>query len=232
MEKRFKEACKYVSSGFTDELERLIVKHPDLVRYESREDDKTLLHKSVHLGRIEICNTLLRTGADVNARDRYGWTPLWYTACQCGNDRSDIVDLLVLYGADVDFTNGEGVTTLMECCASGKRLVAESLIKNGANVNLRSNNRVSCLYRTIVWDDNKTNFWLLLKNGAEIESDTEVLKLDLNHHVVHNLALLRVRIAVCSVKIAVRLGYKSKLCLLSTDLIRKLMCEFIEDIKI
>jgi hypothetical protein len=67
------------------------------------------LHYAVRDGDLKEVRKLLDKGADVNARDKYGWTPL-HEAASYGH--LDIVKLLVERGADVNARDKDGRTPL------------------------------------------------------------------------------------------------------------------------
>ena len=58
-------------------------------------------------GKVGICDALLRAGAEVDATDSFGNTPLWRAASR---SNTDVVDLLVANGANLDFPNHRGLT--------------------------------------------------------------------------------------------------------------------------
>lgn len=74
---------------------------------------------------------LLKSGADVNARDNLGWTPLIWAACS-GNAR--LVELLIDADADLNATSNGGWTPLMWAARNGHEEVIELLRKHGAKV--------------------------------------------------------------------------------------------------
>ena len=69
---------------------------------------KGTLHKACVKGNIEAVKQHLADGADVNTKDKYGWTPLRYAA----NGHKEIVRLLIAKGADVNAKNNNGETPL------------------------------------------------------------------------------------------------------------------------
>ena len=58
-------------------------------------------------GSVEVCNLLIESGADVNARQQGGWTPL-HAAVAAGN--KELEALLLEHDADTAVTNDEGKT--------------------------------------------------------------------------------------------------------------------------
>lgn len=70
----------------------------------------TALHSAVaNGGDSRIAKALIAAGADVNAKQRHGWTPL-HGAAHSG-DR-ELVELLLVHGADPDVKHQEGKTAL------------------------------------------------------------------------------------------------------------------------
>jgi ankyrin repeat protein len=65
----------------------------------------SILHYAVGNENIEIIQLLLQYGANVNAQDRRGVTPLMK------NKNKKVADLLLSYGADKTLTNKSGLTT-------------------------------------------------------------------------------------------------------------------------
>ena len=82
--------------------------------------DKSLDHQLLNaaaLGNYEKVDRMLRSEADVNARDEQGWTPLMYAASY-GDKR--IVQLLIEYKADLNIQNDNG-NTAADIAQYGKR---------------------------------------------------------------------------------------------------------------
>jgi hypothetical protein len=78
---------------------------------------------------------LLAAGADVNARDRDGMTPLMRAAL---HGCYDLTMLLVRKGALVNTTDTFGVTALMQAAWAGHVRIVEALLASGADPNLQS----------------------------------------------------------------------------------------------
>ncbi|QOJ78899.1 ankyrin repeat domain-containing protein [Infirmifilum lucidum] len=67
---------------------------------------------------------LLDRGADVNTRDKYGWTPLHYAA---DGGHLEVARLLLDRGADVNTRDNDGRTPLDLARAMGHKEVVELL---------------------------------------------------------------------------------------------------------
>ena len=87
---------------------------------------------------VEIARLLLQNGADVNARDDNGFTPLHIAAM---HGHVDILHLLVEYGADLEAQDNIGRRTLYYAANHGHSLVIQELISRyHVDINARSNN--------------------------------------------------------------------------------------------
>lgn len=116
-------------------------RHPHVVRYlvergadpssPSRNSFKvTPLHSAVaDGGHAQIARDLIEAGADVNVRQRHGWTPL-HGAAE-GGDRAT-VELLLARGADASAANDDGKTALDVAREKGHLAIAE-LIERAAS---------------------------------------------------------------------------------------------------
>ena len=76
----------------------------------------------------------LKKGADVNAKDYLGRTPLHHAA-RWGHKK--VAELLISEGADVDAMDDDGWTPLHYAAVFGRKEIAELLIDNGADVNAK-----------------------------------------------------------------------------------------------
>lgn len=88
----------------------LIAKGADVKAVAKNAMQVTALHSAVaNGGDSRIARALVAAGADVNAKQRHGWTPLHGAAH--GGDR-ELVELLLARGADPDVKHQEGKTAL------------------------------------------------------------------------------------------------------------------------
>ncbi len=107
---------------------------------------------------------LIFFGADVNASDQNGWTPLMCAAC-CGQTR--IVSILQRNGARVNEKNLKGCDALMAAARFGFSETATNLISQGANVNSENVYGTSPLMMA-AWYGNIESVKILLRSGADV----------------------------------------------------------------
>jgi ankyrin repeat protein len=139
---------------FTEAIEALN-ERPELAMHESSRGDAdgrlrgaTPLHWAAHReGGVEMCQQLLRAGADVNASGSKWWrTPLAWAA---DAGRAGAVRFLLENGADVN-SDAFGNTTALHAAAqggsdagerdpAGYQETARLLIKYGVEINRRTN---------------------------------------------------------------------------------------------
>lgn len=93
-----------------DVVDYLIAKGADVKAVAKNAMQVTALHSAVaDGGNPRIAKALVAAGADVNAKQRHGWTPL-HGAAHSGD--VELVELLLTRGADASATHQEGKTAL------------------------------------------------------------------------------------------------------------------------
>jgi ankyrin repeat protein len=96
-------AVVLVGCATTQSPEPLISKAPDIS-----------IHEAVASGNIEPIKQHLADGADVNATDEVGWTPLHRAVIGSHTDHTETAEFLIANGADVNARNAIGWTPMFE----------------------------------------------------------------------------------------------------------------------
>lgn len=161
-----RRACKDVWEGNVFEAirehnpKRLIeLLNRDTTLVKSLDSDgRTPLHVAAACQDKEMVQLLIGKGADVNARDKVGASPLhWSMPCfadETGKDMRDVVEILIAHGADVKAKSNNGNTPLHGAVTS--KDITELLISKGADVNARNEERCTPLT------------WAVLRASADV----------------------------------------------------------------
>ena len=96
---------------------------------------QTILSRAVDTGNVELLEIAIREGADVNAKNEYGSTPLHKSA---RHGRLEVARALIDKGADVNAKNDDGWTPLLLSASNEHLEVARFLIEAGADVNAKN----------------------------------------------------------------------------------------------
>ncbi len=166
-----------------------------------RAGEDTLLHQAADMGNLITARKLIQLGADVNAPDQEGFTPM-HLAIRHSHvqivqllldreanvnavadngqtplffaayySRTDLVSLLLNNGADANIADREGLSPLHIVARQGRTEIAQMLIEYGANINA-----VDALGRTpirIAQDNGRTEIMSLLGEMGAVEYTNE-----------------------------------------------------------
>jgi ankyrin repeat protein len=138
--------------------------------FASKGTDVSTLPLAACVGNLARVKSLVEQGADPNAKDEFGWTPLYWAAstgqeevatyligkgatvdAKTNDDRTPLhqaaqagvahlVEVLISKGVDVKARDTAGSTPLHDAAAAGRREVAELLIAKGADINAKATN--------------------------------------------------------------------------------------------
>ncbi len=115
---------------------------------------------------ITLVKKLLAKGADVNAKDSNGYTPLFHSI-KTGNDK--VSKLLIEKGAKICIKSRYGFTVLHHSCIFGDIEITKLLIDKGADVNVISMNNLTPLHFACDKAKDEKTITLLINKGAKVE---------------------------------------------------------------
>ena len=114
---------------------------------------------------VDKVKSLLKKGADLEAKDKDGQTALFRAAI---NGQLDVVKCLVEHGADLEAKDGDGQTALIKAAFGGKLDVVEYLAQNGADLEASDKYGQTALMKAASWG-NLDVVKCLVEHGADVE---------------------------------------------------------------
>ncbi|MFS0918991.1 ankyrin repeat domain-containing protein [Brevibacillus sp. 179-C 1.1 NHS] len=120
--------------GDTELVRKIVTKQPELLQ-EKDEYEFSVLHGAVMTDDIDLIAYLVAHGADVNAKNDEGITPLHIVLYP------EVAEILIAHGADIHASAYDGSTVLHTQVADGEERVdvVEVLLAKGANPNQKNN---------------------------------------------------------------------------------------------
>jgi ankyrin repeat protein len=128
------ELLDVASNGNLDEL-RALLNHPDFnkgaVRKATDDGGNTALHKAAIGGRVECVIALLEAGADIEAKNLDGSSPLSVSCSlpDCGATAQALLD----HGADVNSSPANEQMPICEACRHARVEIVRLLLSRGAS---------------------------------------------------------------------------------------------------
>ncbi len=155
-----------------DYVEQQLIRDPVLAT-ERYMGNRTLLHEVAGQGNAHIVAVLLRLGADPNAMDGGGHTPLYCVSNAYpfdGSARAIVVSLLVQAGANINVRDkAKQCTALHMAARRGNVSVAQSLLACGADTEARDISGDTPLHRAVKCGHVEIAAFLL-SHGADMQA--------------------------------------------------------------
>lgn len=128
--------------------------------------------KTENIGRIL---DLISDGANINARDHYGETPLqWAVIGKC----MESIKILLAHGADPNIKNRNGQTALLRACFNSNLAAMKILLEHGSDPNTEvpicDEVSADSPLRECAYNGFLDGVRLLLEYGAIVDADNEV----------------------------------------------------------
>jgi ankyrin repeat protein len=133
--------------------------------------DASTLPIAACMGDMERVKALVAHGADINAPDELGWTPLYWAVATA---QTEVAEFLIAQGADAQARTKKASTPLHRAASAGKEVsvngvkIAELLISEGADVNAKDEAGNTPLHNA-VRAGHKATVQLLIERGADVE---------------------------------------------------------------
>ncbi len=112
-------------------VKAMVARNPGLVNYKTKTGS-TALHQMALYGHLAVARYLIDRGAALEARDKYGFTPLHQAAH--GHAKIVITRLLIERGAKVNAPDIKGHTPLFRAILNGRPDIAALLKKHGGRL--------------------------------------------------------------------------------------------------
>lgn len=117
------------------------------------------------LGHLVVVQVLLQAGAEVDAADSSGWTPLLRAARR---GHVEVMNGLLAAGADINATDRLGWTSLLRAARNGDLEAVNSLLKAGTHVDAQNSEGNTALMLASVWGQVEV-VDILLKTGVDVD---------------------------------------------------------------
>ena len=147
----------------------LIAFGADVNAYNDDDDWGSPLHLAAQCSPKDVVELLLRSGANLEARDKNGETPL-HKAVDCG--RRQITEFLIEQGSNIEAKDNRGTSPLFLAVNRGDRAIAKFILEHGAEVNEKGTNPRSddTLLHVAVFNQDRDMVELLLMHGADVNA--------------------------------------------------------------
>jgi hypothetical protein len=128
---------------------------------------RTLLHNACFHGHFDIIKTLVKYGADLEAKDIMGWTALRYA---CAHGSIKMIRFLVESGASIDAPSCRLWTSLHSAAGLGHVECCKYFIDCGGNLDVRTIDGMTPLHIACIYGQKEDIVRYMINKGADMES--------------------------------------------------------------
>ena len=129
---------KFASRGNIKEFTELLLR--DCPPQCGDGEGLTALHYACAYDKPKVLETIFNIAADkiepIDAKDRYGWTPLY---CAAHHGSQECVQILLEKGADPSVQNKAGKSSIHAAASRGRTAIMDMLLNAGASLNQQDN---------------------------------------------------------------------------------------------
>jgi ankyrin repeat protein len=143
---------------------RLLAQHVPV--NAAQADGTTALHWAAHWNDVQTVDALIKSGANVNAANRHGVTPL-LLACTSGQ-ALPVIQRLLNAGADANTASGDNETALMLAARAGNVAAIKALLAFGADPNAAEGWRGQTALMWAAAENQRDAVKTLIEGGARL----------------------------------------------------------------
>ena len=165
--------------GAKDDKKELLIKEGADQFFLKKDDSLTPLHYAIKIGNLEMAKeAILRNDKMLYVADDELKSTLHHAVARNGNNRLDIIELLLNSGVNVNVKDKFGGTPLHYACDKNDLEVVKKIVESGANINSKNNEWETPLYVASVSglrDENRDVYKLLeflLDKNANVRAET------------------------------------------------------------
>lgn len=156
------------AAGDLNKVRALVEADPKLLESEDTDGNTPLIGacwgSPANIPQVAVANYLIDKGANINARNKSGGSPLYFA-----HKSYDLTQRLIEKGADVNVRAYGGLTPLHQAASLGNLKVAKLLIHNGADLNSRGM-QGTVLHTLLIRErPDQEMAKLLIENGARLQ---------------------------------------------------------------
>ena len=133
----------------------------------------TPLHQAARNENPDIFTALIQEGADIHAKNKYGYTPLHWAAWW--NKNPDIIAALIQAGADIRAQDKYGYTPLHQAAGFNENPdIINALIQEGADIHAKNKYGYTPLHQAAGFNKNPNIINALRQAGADINAKEQL----------------------------------------------------------